>query len=145
VFHALDRLKIAQRISNRLQDIQKSLPTFLEVNVSGEASKSGFDAVDWERNATTRSSLRNVFEALGGLPGLQLQGVMTMAPWGIAEDQIRDVFRRTRMLAQWLREVVPQAELPYLSMGMSDDFEIAVEEGATHVRVGRAIFGSRNQ
>jgi uncharacterized pyridoxal phosphate-containing UPF0001 family protein len=66
---------------------------------------------------------------------------MTMAPWGVEEMLIRDVFRRTRALANWLETAVAQ---PLgLSMGMTDDFEIAIEEGATHIRVGRAIFGSR--
>jgi uncharacterized pyridoxal phosphate-containing UPF0001 family protein len=68
---------------------------------------------------------------------------MTMAPWGIEDEQIRSVFRRTRLLAEWLQNEAPQITLHHLSMGMSDDFEIAVEEGATYVRVGRAIFGSR--
>jgi len=144
VFHALDRLKIAQRVARRLQETRSVLPTFLEVNVSGEASKSGFQATDWESDATNRDNLRTVFEAVAGLPGLQLQGLMTMAPWGVADEMVRDVFRRTRLLAQWLQQAVPHVALPYLSMGMSDDFEIAVEEGATHVRVGRAIFGSRH-
>lgn len=69
---------------------------------------------------------------------------MTMAPWDVEPEIIRAVFRRTRELAQWLQTAVPESKLPYLSMGMTDDFEIAIEEGATHVRVGRAIFGERN-
>lgn len=145
VFHAIDRLKIAQRVASHLQDTGRVLPAFLEVNVSGEASKSGFQAADWEKDATVRDNLRTVFEAIAGLPGLQLKGLMTMAPWGVADEVVREVFQRTRLLAQWLQQAVPHRVLPHLSMGMSDDFEIAVEEGATHVRVGRAIFGSRHQ
>jgi uncharacterized pyridoxal phosphate-containing UPF0001 family protein len=71
--------------------------------------------------------------------------MMTIAPWDAAEETIRSIFRRTRSLAEWMQSEVPQATLSKLSMGMSDDFEIAVEEGATIVRVGRAIFGSRHQ
>lgn len=144
VFHALDRLKIAQRLSRQLVELDRSLPLFLEMNLSGESSKSGFLANKWEEDATQRNALRNVIEAAAQLPGLELQGLMTMAPWGVAEEQIRTVFRRTRLLAEWLNNECPQVALNQLSMGMTDDFEIAIEEGATFVRVGRAIFGSRN-
>ena len=77
------------------------------------------------------------------LSGLAPQGLMTMAPWRVGDDVIREVFQRTRRLSEWLQKAVPQAEWLNLSMGMTDDFEIAIEEGATHVRVGRALFGSR--
>ncbi len=143
LFHALDRLKIAQRLSNRLVELGRNLPLFLEVNVSGEASKSGFDCRDWEKDATQREQLRTVVESIAGLPGLRLLGLMTMAPWDVAEEEIRTVFRQTRYLSEWLQTAVPQANMSQLSMGMTDDFEIAIEEGATHIRVGRAIFGSR--
>ena len=66
-----------------------------------------------------------------------------MAPWHVSETEIRDCFERTRLLRDWL-ENVSSLSLPNLSMGMTDDFEIAIAEGATHVRVGRAIFGSRH-
>jgi pyridoxal phosphate enzyme (YggS family) len=145
VFHALDRLKIARRLSQQLGDLDRSLPVLLEVNLSGELSKSGFLANKWEEDATQRESLRNVIETIAQLQGLDLQGLMTMAPWGIQEDLIRSIFRRTRLLAEWLQNELPQVTLDQLSMGMTDDFEIAVEEGATNVRVGRAIFGSRHQ
>jgi pyridoxal phosphate enzyme (YggS family) len=145
LFHALDRLKIARRLSQQLSDLDRSLPVFLEVNLSGESSKSGFLANNWEEDATQRERLRNVIETIAQLPGLDLQGLMTMAPWGVQEDLIRSIFRRTRLLAEWLQNEVPQVALSQLSMGMTDDFEIAVEEGATYVRVGRAIFGSRHQ
>ena len=143
VFHALDRLKIARRLSKQLPEYGRVLPTFLEVNLSGEASKSGFLADQWERDATQQKNLRTVVEAILQQPGLILQGLMTIAPWGVDEEIIRSVFRRTRLLAAWLNEEVPQANLRQLSMGMTDDFEIAIEEGATHIRVGRALFGPR--
>lgn len=146
VFHALDRLKIARRLSNRLQENGRSLPLFVEVNVSGEGSKSGFVADNWEEDATQRENLRKVIERVAQLPGLQLRGLMTMAPWDVEEAVIRSVFRRTRELARWLAQACSGAgvTLSQLSMGMTDDFEIAIEEGATHVRVGRAIFGPRD-
>ena len=143
VFHALDRLKIARRLSQQLSELGRSLPVLLEVNLSGESSKSGFPANNWEEDATQRESLRNVIETIAQLPGLDLQGMMTMAPWGIQEESIRSIFRRTRLLLARMQNEMPQISLHQLSMGMTDDFEIAIEEGATYVRVGRAIFGSR--
>lgn len=143
MFHALDRLKVARRLSQQLLERERTLPLLLEVNLSGEASKSGFLASNWEKDATQRNSLRNVIEAIIQLPALDLQGLMTMAPWGVDEALIRSIFRRTRLLLEWLQGEFPDAALDQLSMGMTDDFEIAIEEGATFVRVGRAIFGSR--
>ncbi len=143
-FHALDRLKIGQRLSKQLQESNKNIPVLLEVNLSGERSKSGFLANNWEDDATQQESLRNVIETIAQLPGINLQGLMTMAPWGVHEELIRTVFRRTRLLAEWLQHELPQVKMSQLSMGMTDDFEIAIEEGATIVRVGRAIFGQRN-
>lgn len=146
VFHALDRLKIAQRLSNRLLETARAplrapLPIFLEVNVSGEAAKSGWNMREWEQNETQRATLRIAAQTIIELPGLNLKGLMTMAPWDVAEEEIRAVFRRTRELGRWLGTAVSQP-LSF-SMGMTNDFEIAIEEGATHIRVGRALFGSR--
>jgi pyridoxal phosphate enzyme (YggS family) len=148
VFHALDRSKIAQRLSKRLVENgraeTKPLPVFLEVNLSGELSKSGVDCSDWEALAEQRQRLRQLAEMVQQLPGLVPLGLMTMAPWQVEEEVIRGVFRRTRQLAHWLQDVAPDGHWTALSMGMTDDFEIAIEEGATHVRVGRALFGPRN-
>lgn len=147
VFHALDRMKIATRLSDRLVENGRAqtnpLPIFLEVNISGEGSKSGFDCSRWEEDVNQRENIRKAAAAVAGLPGLKPMGLMTMAPWHVPDDEIREVFRRTRDLAQWLQSAVPQSNWTSLSMGMTDDFEIAIEEGATHVRVGRAIFGDR--
>ena len=143
VFHALDRLKIARRLSNELGELDRHLPLFLEVNLSGEGSKSGFDAENWEDDATQRQKIRTVIQEIAQLPGLHLQGLMTMAPWQVEEQIVGDVFRRTRRLSDWLKSELPQVPLGQLSMGMTDDFEIAIAEGATHIRVGRALFGER--
>ncbi len=147
-FHALDRMKIARRLSKRLEENGRAannrpLPVFLEVNISGEASKAGFAADRWRDDATQREALRKVVEETAVLPGLRLQGLMTMAPFGAPEAEIRDIFRRTRQLSDWLQAEFPALTLDQLSMGMTDDFEIAIEEGATHIRVGRALFGER--
>lgn len=142
-FHALDRLKIARRLSSQLVEIGQTLPLLVEVNLSGEESKSGFMANNWEEDATQRETLRNVIMTISQLPGLKCQGLMTMAPWDAPEAVIRRVFGRTRRLANWLQDEFPTENLSELSMGMTDDYQIAVEEGATIVRVGRAIFGQR--
>ncbi len=143
LFHALDRLKIANRLSQQRPEAANPLPVFLEVNTSGEESKSGFAATRWENDATQQEKLRTVVESVAALPHIRLVGLMTMAPWDAPQEEIRTVFRRTRELACWLETAVPHLSLPHLSMGMTDDFELAIEEGATHIRVGRAIFGER--
>lgn len=144
-FHAMDRLKIANRLSAQLQENGRVLPVLLEVNVSGEASKAGFDVTQWETDEGQRLGIRNAAATLAQLPGLQLRGLMTMAPWEVPDEEIRTVFRRTRELAHWLQETLPRLDFSTLSMGMTDDFEIAIEEGATHIRVGRALFGERDR
>jgi pyridoxal phosphate enzyme (YggS family) len=144
VFHALDRVKIVRRLSNHLVENGRTLATFLEVNISGEGSKSGFNVSNWEDSTTQRTDLRKAVTEIAGLPGIHLTGLMTMAPWDVEESMIRGVFQRTRQLAQWLQGEFPTEDFSQLSMGMTDDFEIAIEEGATHIRVGRAIFGSRH-
>lgn len=143
-FHALDRLKIANRLAQQCGEFNRTLPCFLEVNLSGEMSKSGIAAAAWENSATQQTELRTVVQQVSKLPNLSLVGLMTMAPWDVEEDIIRSVFRRTRQLAEWMQSELPEIAQPLqLSMGMTDDFAIAIEEGATHIRVGRALFGDR--
>jgi len=145
-FHAMDRMKIARRLSRQLEENGRAahhpLPYFLEVNISGEASKHGFNCENWEKDATQRDKLRTVVETIQQLAGLHLAGLMTMAPWGAEDQVVSTVFKRTRQLADWL---AAELEIPplQLSMGMTDDFELAIAAGATHIRVGRAIFGER--
>lgn len=134
--HSLDSLKLAQRLDRFAAAQSKVLPILLEVNVSGEASKYGFD----------RARLDALFAALDGilpLTHVRLDGLMTMAPIVAQAEQARPVFSGLRELRDRLaaRCGLP---LPQLSMGMTDDFEVAIEEGATLVRVGRAIFGERH-
>ncbi|MCA9953587.1 MAG: YggS family pyridoxal phosphate-dependent enzyme [Ardenticatenaceae bacterium] len=147
VFHALDRLKIANRLASRLVENGRTptrpLPSFLEINVSGEMSKSGVNCTDWENSATQRDEIRNFGKTVAALPGLTLQGLMTMAPWEADPEFIQTVFKRTRLLAEWLAEELRLERPLSLSMGMTDDYPLAIAEGATHVRVGRALFGER--
>lgn len=142
-FHAVDRVKIAERLSRQLSDLGRQLPVFLEVNISGESSKAGFPAQHWQQDAAQQAALQAAVATMVALPRIEVRGLMTMAPWDAPESVIRSVFRRTRELAAWLQLVAPQAAWQSLSMGMTDDFEIAIEEGATHVRIGRALFGER--
>jgi pyridoxal phosphate enzyme (YggS family) len=133
--HSVDSVKLAQRLS-RLTT--KSLPILLEVNVSGEESKYGFDGA-------RPDELFSAVEAIVQLPRLQLDGLMTMAPVVADPEQARPVFRALRELRDEIEARYPTIKLPQLSMGMTDDFEVAIEEGATLVRIGRAIFGEREQ
>lgn len=144
-FHAVDRVKIAERLSKQLQAMAqpRSLSVFIEVNVSGEASKAGFACADWENSAQQRDALREAVTTLAALPHIDIRGLMTMAPLDVPADTTRTVFRRLHELSVWLNTALPDLHATELSMGMSGDFETAIEEGATWVRVGSAIFGKR--
>lgn len=145
VLHALEREKIARRLSAALVANGRQLPSFIEVNLSGEATKSGLDLSRWEADATQGLNLRKMITDTAALPGLPVIGLMTMAPWAADEAIIRDVFKRAKALIESFRAEIPFDSAVCLSMGMTDDFEIAIEEGATHVRIGRALFGDRQK
>lgn len=137
--HSVDSLRLARRLSRFAEERGVDLPVFLECNVSGESRKYGWamaQPADWERALV---EIRETAE----LPHLRVRGLMTMAPWCPDPEKTRPVFRRLRELREWLRGRLPGLNLSELSMGMSDDFEIAVEEGATVVRIGRALLGPR--
>ena len=143
VVHSLDRLRIAQKLSTCAVSAGREIPVLLECNISGEASKFGYGAAGWEHDAALRAALLDEIDKVIDLPGLKVSGLMTMAP--IAEDpeDVRPVFASLRGLRDLLREEFPHLTFPHLSMGMTADYQVAVEEGATLVRIGRAIFGSR--
>lgn len=146
VFHAVDRPKIARCLSLQLLEANRHLELFIEVNISGEETKSGFECAKWETDGGQRETLAAAVEEIAQLPNVSLCGLMTIAPWGARESIIRSVFMRTRRLAAWVCESTSvnwSTGCPLLSIGMTDDYEIGIEEGATHVRVGRAIFGER--
>jgi pyridoxal phosphate enzyme (YggS family) len=142
IFHALDKLKVARRLSVQLKGVRRILPVLLEVNVSGELSKAGFACHEWETNQKQQADLLRVVEEITSISSLHIQGLMTMAPWGVSESDISTVFKRTQALAQWLKEVKPQVNWSTLSMGMTDDFPLAIVAGSTHIRIGRALFGN---
>ena len=99
----------------------------------------------WQSDPEQWAALRELVAVVTGLPHLDLQGLMTMAPWVPDPDVVRPVFRSARLLRDRLATEFPTGEWNHLSMGMTDDFEIAIQEGATIVRVGRAIFGDRRK
>ena len=123
IIHSIDSLRLAGFINRHAQG---RLPVLLQVNVSGEATKSGFSVEE----------VRYAVEQIGGLPKLEIKGLMTIAPLVSDAEEVRPIFRRLRQLGESLG-------LEHRSMGMTDDFEVAIEEGATMVRIGRAIFGER--
>lgn len=137
--HSLDSLKLANRLDRFAEEALRILPVLLEFNVGGEESKSGWDA----SNETAWSRLVDEVGAVLALPQLQVRGLMTMPPLGTIAGASRPYFQKLKRLQEFLSLQFPQANLGELSMGTSSDFEVAVEEGATLVRVGTAIIGQR--
>lgn len=141
--HSVDRLKIARRLNSYADEAGRVLPVLLECNISGEGSKYGFALENWEADQEGRQAfLANVEEILS-MPGLDVRGLMTMPPYTDDPEEVRPLFASLRTLRDVLRERFPAADWGQLSMGMTSDFEVAIEEGATMVRIGRAIFGAR--
>ncbi|HPE59987.1 MAG: YggS family pyridoxal phosphate-dependent enzyme [Thiothrix sp.] len=133
-FQALDSLRVAEALERRLQVEGRSLDVLVQVNTSGESSKYGLAPED----------AAAFLQALLAFPALQVRGLMTLALFSSEAEQVRQCFVRLRHLRDQLRQGAPAGiVLDELSMGMSGDFEIAIEEGATTVRVGQAIFGAR--
>ena len=137
--HSLDSLALAQRLDRMAGEHGQRLAVLLECNLSGEASKFGFAA----HSPSQRAGLVPAVNEILHLPNLTVHGLMTVAPIGPSPDAARPVFAGLRGLRDWLCAELGQPVWPELSMGMSDDFEIAIEEGSTMIRLGRAIFGSR--
>ena len=130
---SVDSLQLARILNRHATQHNIRLPILLEINVSGEASKEGM----------TSSELYTMARQVVALPHLDVQGLMTIAPLVSDAEEVRPVFRALRELRDQLRNEVPNCAWPHLSMGMTDDYRVAIEEGATIVRIGRAIFGER--
>ena len=134
--HSVDSLRLARTLSKEAERADTVVRGLLQVNVSGEDSKGGFSP----------ALATEALETIGQLRGIEIHGLMTMAPWTEDEDVLRSTFRRTRDLLEALERDVPDGlRGRELSMGMSNDFEIAIEEGATTVRLGTVLFGEREQ
>jgi pyridoxal phosphate enzyme (YggS family) len=123
VIHSVDSVRLAAEINNRAIELKRSIEVFIEVNVAGEAQKSG----------VAPEQLSDSLAQIVGLPNLRVLGLMTMAPLSDDPQAARPHFKR-------LAELAREHKLKGLSMGMSGDFEVALEEGATHVRIGTALF-----
>jgi pyridoxal phosphate enzyme (YggS family) len=134
LFHSVDSLALAQDMNRIADEDGVHLHVFLEVNVSGEGSKFGF----------RRETLRAEMESLLALPRLSIEGLMTIPPFAEEAESSRKYFVNLRENRDALEKEF-DLKLPQLSMGMTNDFPIAVEEGATLVRVGTAIFGERSR
>ncbi len=143
VVHSVDSLKLAERLSRFAAESGRSLDILLECNVSGETSKYGFTAADFEQDAALRTALVDTVGQIAKLPGLRFRGLMTMAPIVENMASARPVFARLAALRARLEQTL-KLPLPELSMGMTDDYPVAIEEGATMIRIGRAIFGERS-
>ncbi|HEV2393906.1 MAG TPA: YggS family pyridoxal phosphate-dependent enzyme [Verrucomicrobiae bacterium] len=129
---SVDSLHLAEELNKRAEQAAKRLPILLEVNIVGEASKFGYKP----------AQLLEDFDKLNTLPRLELHGLMTVPPWAANPDRVRPVFGKLRGLKEQCEQILG-APLPHLSMGMTGDFEVAIEEGATIIRIGTALFGER--
>jgi len=134
MIQSVDSLALAREISKRCEQAAKKMSMLLEVNVAGESSKFGYKP----------EQLLTELEEFNKLPRIEIQGLMTMPPFSAGPEKSRPHFRRLRELKIQCEEILG-VPLPHLSMGMSGDFEIAIEEGATIVRVGTALFGERKK
>ena len=134
MIQGVDSLDLAREISKRCEQAAKRMPILLEVNVAGEASKFGYKP----------KQLMAELKELNALPRIIIGGLMTVPPWAPEAEKARPHFRRLRELKLQCEEIIG-APLPHLSMGMSGDFEVAIEEGATLVRIGTALFGPRQK
>jgi PLP dependent protein len=133
LIHSVDRVPLAEALSRRAAEAGRRMDVLVQVNVGEEPQKGGLRA----------DELRAALETMGGLPGLRLRGLMTIPPLPHEPEDSRPYYKEMRKLLEDARRWGHEPDLAELSMGMSGDFEVGVEEGATIVRVGTAIFGSR--
>lgn len=135
LIHSLDRYSLAQEISKRAQQAGTTMSVLVQVNVAEEETKFGLKVEE------TEEFIKEVTQ----LEGIKILGLMTMAPYVENPEEVRFVFKKLKELSEKIGNLnLPQVEMKYLSMGMSNDYEVAIEEGANIVRVGSAIFGARN-
>ena len=134
---SLDSLRLAERLNEAAVKLGKHLPVLIEVKLSPEETKSGLDPESTEA--------AQLLERLPDLEHLHARGLMTIAPWGVADEVTRACFRTLREWRDRWAAANPRLSLDVLSMGMSGDFAIAIEEGATRIRIGTALFGPRKK
>lgn len=135
MIHSVDRISLAQELSGQLVKMNKKMDILIQVNTSHEESKFGVHP----------DEVIGLVEAVAKLPHLRIKGLMTLAKFSSLEDEVRPCFKMLKQLSDQIeRKNIPNVEMKELSMGMSSDYQIAIEEGATIVRVGTAIFGKRD-
>ena len=134
MIHGVDSLRLAQELDKCAERAARTVPILLEVNIAAESSKFGYDP----------TRLLEELDEINRLPRVEIHGLMAMAPWSQDSERARPIFRQLRMLRTEAEQRLG-APLPHLSMGMSGDFEIAVEEGATMIRLGTCLFGQRRR
>ncbi len=134
LIHSIDTLSTAQKLNDRLSAISRKQAVLVQVNTSGEESKFGIKP----------DETLDFINDLSELPNLKVKGLMTIGMFTANEENIRNCFQTLKNLFEKIKEN-PEVEMKYLSMGMTNDFEIAIEEGANIIRIGSAIFGSRNK
>jgi pyridoxal phosphate enzyme (YggS family) len=132
---SVDSVRLAEKLNETAAKLGKRLPVLIEVKLSTEETKAGLEPGSPEAS--------QLLERLPDLEHLETQGLMTIAPWGVAEEVTRACFRGLREWRERLAATHPQLALNVLSMGMSGDFALAIEEGATRIRIGTALFGKR--
>ncbi|HZK18649.1 MAG TPA: YggS family pyridoxal phosphate-dependent enzyme [Clostridia bacterium] len=133
LIHSLDRWSLAKRIDGLAKRQNLTCDALVQVNVAGETSKFGLAPQEVE------GFIREVRE----LTGVRVKGLMTIAPYTDNPERVRPVFRELRLISDRIRQTVKDVDMDYLSMGMTNDFTVAIEEGANIIRVGTAIFGAR--
>lgn len=134
---SVDSLRLGERLDDAAGGLGKRLPILIEVKLSPEETKSGIDPQSAEA--------AQFFERLPDFEHLHVRGLMTIAPWGVADDVTRACFRSLRDWRERWAAAYPRLSFEVLSMGMSGDFPIAIEEGATRIRIGTALFGPRKK
>jgi hypothetical protein len=139
--HSLDSIKLAERLSRYAVQLNTPLPVMMEFNVGGEESKSGWDI--WT-DANWENILPDI-DKIVTLPGIKLIGVMTIPPYSANPEESRPYYRRLRKFKEYITDHFKLSDFNELSMGMSSDFEVAIQEGATWGRIGQAIFGPRKE
>lgn len=137
IVQSVDTLRLAETMNRAAAEHKKQIPILLQVNVGNDPNKFGFDL-------NARAAFLQDVAKIVPLANLQIQGLMTIGPLVAGAEQARPFFRELRKLRDELAQKFPKANWRELSMGMTDDYAVAIEEGATIVRIGRAIFGQRS-
>jgi hypothetical protein len=132
MIQSVDSLSLAREINKWAEKSTKTIPILLEINVAGESSKFGYSP----------EKVLLELKEINALPKIEVHGLMTVAPWTQEAEKVRPIFRQLCVLKKQCEDILG-APLPHLSMGMSGDFEVAVEEGATMIRLGSSLLGPR--